>query len=321
MKRATLWKAALGLALGSALAGTGFAQGYPARQVELVVPFSPGGSTDAMARIVAPRLSQELGVPVVVVNKPGAGGAIGTGYVLAVPDGSRIGTGGNSNLGPILAIGTSPGYQLPDVAGLGRAVTNPMVVVTQKGRFENLRDFMAQAAKSREGLQVASWGPKSPSHFFIELLAQQDGARLQHIPFEGGAKAVVGAMGGHVDAAVVTVTSALANIQAGKLTALAVTSPQRVGDLPNVPTLAELGYAGATYVSFDGFMASAKVPADRLDTLRAAMSRVLADPQVRADLKKTGAEPAFLAGREYDAFLQANVKVLAEIAAKAHIKE
>lgn len=237
-----------------------------------------------------------------------------------MPDGSRIGTGGNSNLGPILAIGTSPGYQLGDVAALGRAVTNPMVIVTQKGKFDSLRDFI-QAAKSRNGLQVASWGPKSPSHFFIELLAQQGGARLQHIPFEGGGKAVVGAMGGHVDAAVVTVTSALANIQAGKLTALAVTSPQRVDDLPNVPTLGELGYAGATYVSFDGFMTGSKVPAERIDMLRAAMSRVLSEPQVRADLKKTGAEPAFLAGREYEAFLQGNVKVLGEIAAKAQIKE
>jgi tripartite-type tricarboxylate transporter receptor subunit TctC len=88
-----------------------------------------------------------------------------------------------------------------------------------------------------------------------------------------------------------------------------------------VPTLAELGLTGATYVSFDGFIAPAKMPADRLDTLRAAMSKVLADAQVKADLKKIGAEPAFLAGRDYDGFLQANVKVLAGIAAKANIKE
>jgi tripartite-type tricarboxylate transporter receptor subunit TctC len=321
MKVATLWKVTLGLAVGCTAAGASFAQGYPVRQVELVVPFSPGGSTDAMARIVAPRLSQELGVPVVVVNKPGAGGAIGTNYVLSAPDGSRIGTGGNSNLGPILAIGTSPGYQLGDVAALGRAVTNPMVIVTQKGKFDTLPDFMAQAAKSKDGLQIASWGPKSPAHFFIELLGQQSGARLQHIPFEGGAKAVVGAMGGHVDAAVVTITSALANIQGGKLTALAVTSPQRVDDLPNVPTLGELGFGKATYVSFDGFMTSTKVPADRLDMLRGAIGRVLSDPQVRAELKKTGGDPAFLAARDYDTFLQANVKTLADIAARSNIKE
>lgn len=321
MKRITFLKLLSAAGLGLTLQAAAAADSYPVRQVELVVPFSPGGSTDAMARIVAPRLSQELGVPVVIVNKPGAGGAIGTQYVLAAADGSRIGTGGNSNLGPILAIGAPPGYQLGDVAPLGRAVTNPMVIVTQKGRFENLRDFMQQAAKAPGGLQVASWGPKSPSHFFIELLAQQSGAKLQHIPFEGGGKAVIGAIGGHVDAAVVTITSALANIQGGKLTALAVTSPQRVDDLPGVPTLAELGYPKAGYVSFDGFMTSAKVPADRLDTLRSAMARVLADAQVRAELKKTGAEPAFLAAREYDTFLQGNVKMLAEIAAKANIKE
>ena len=312
--------ASAAVAATACLPGAAFAQAYPSKPIELIVPFSPGGSTDAMARIVAPRLSQELGVAVVVVNKPGAGGSIGTNYVLAAPDGYRIGTGGNSNLGPILAIGTPPGYQLADVAGLGRAVTNPMVIVTQPGRFQDMKDFMAQAGKSKDGLQVASWGPKSPSHFFIELLGQQ-GAKLQHIPFEGGAKAVVGAMGGHVDAAVVTITSAVGNIQGGKLTALAVTSNQRVADLPNVPTLSELGLAGATYVSFDGFMTAAKVPADRLTLLRTVMSKVLADTQVQAELKKSGAEPAFLAGTEYDEFLQRNVKVLAEIAARANIKD
>jgi len=309
----------------SCVAGLAFpnaaqSQPYPDKQIELVVPFSPGGSTDAMARIVAPRLSQELGVPVVILNKPGAGGAIGTNYVLAVPDGYRIGTGGNSNLGPILVIGTSPGYQLSDVAGLGRAVTNPMVIVTAKGRFENLDDFIGRARRSADGLQVASWGPKSPSHFFIELLAQQ-GAKLQHIPFEGGGKAALAAIGGHVDAAVVTVTSALPNIQSGKLTALAVTSPQRLHDLPSVPTLAELGHGKATYVSFDGFMTAAKVPPERLARLRAAMAEVLTDPQVRAELRKAGAEPAFLDGKAYDDFLQANTRTLADIAAKAHIKD
>lgn len=314
--------ALLSLAFGAGMAFPNAArsQPFPNKQIELVVPFSPGGSTDAMARIVAPRLSQELGVPVVILNKPGAGGAIGTNYVLAAPDGYRIGTGGNSNLGPILVIGSSPGYQLSDVAGLGRAVTNPMVIVTERGRFENLNDFMGRARKSPDGLQVASWGPRSPSHFFIELLSQQ-GAKLQHIPFEGGGKAVLAAIGGHVDAAVVTVTSALPNIQSGNLTALAVTSPQRLDDLPNVPTLAELGYGKASYVSFDGFMTSAKVPPERLAMLRTVMGKVLSDPQVRAELKKAGTEPAFLDGKAYDSYLQANATTLADIAAKANIKE
>ena len=296
------------------------AQAYPSKPIELVVTFSPGGSTDAMARIVGPRLSQELNAPVVIVNKPGAGGAIGTSYVLSSPDGYRIGTGGNSNLGPMLVLGTSPGYQLSDVAGLGRAVTNPMVIVTQKGKYQNFNDFIGQAGKSKDGLQVASWGPKSPAHFFIELLALQ-GSKLQHIPFEGGGKAVIGAMGGHVDAAVVTITSALANVQAGKLTALAVTSNQRVDDLPGVPTLGELGQGKATYVSFDGFMTSSKVPADRLALLRTSMAKVLSDPQVHNELKKLGAEPAFMNGTDYDEFLKGNVRALADIAAKANIKE
>lgn len=297
------------------------AQPFPNKPVELVVPFSPGGATDAMARIVAPRLSTELGVPVIVTNKPGANSAIGTNYVLASQDGYRIGTGGNSNLGTILIGGSSPGYSLDDVAGLGRAVSIPMVLVTQKDRFRNLNDFVTAARKSPGGLQVASWGHKSPGHFATAMLSQQSGMKLQHIPFEGGAKAVVAAIGGHVDAALVTIPSALANIQAGRLTALAVTSATRVRDLPGVSTLAELGYPRASYVSFDGFMTSAKVPPERLTILRAAMAKALTDPQVRAALLKTGVDPAFLKAADYDEFLRVNSTLLVVVSVRADIKE
>lgn len=301
---------------------TASAQKYPDHQIELVVPFSPGGSTDAMARLVAPKLSQDMGVPVVVVNKPGAGGAIGTSYVLASADGYRIMTGGNSNLGPILVLGEQANYKIADVAALGMGTTNPLAIVARTGRFADFGAFVQEASlKPQGGLSAASWGPKTPSHFYIALLGQQLKREFLHVPFDGGAKAMLAAMSGQVDIAIVTVATALTNIQAGKLAALAVTSGKRSIDLPSVPTIAELGHAGAEYVSFDGFATSSKLPADRLELLRTGISKVLNDPHYKSGIRKIGAEPAFLSGADYDEFLKENIKTLAEVAAKTPIKD
>lgn len=301
------------------IAGASFAQGRP---IELVVPFSPGGSTDAMARLVAPKLAQQLGVTVTVVNKPGAGSLIGTQYALSATDGSRIMTGGNSNLGPVLAIPSQATYTLDDVAALGMATTNTLVLVSNPGRFANFDAFAKEAkAKPANGISIGSWGAKSPAHFYIALLGQQLKSDFLHVPFDGGAKAMLAVMGGQLDVAVVTVTTALANINAGKLTALAVTSGNRSADLPNVPSIKEVGVPEAEYVSFDGFAVSSKAPKERIEALRSAMRKVLTDPEFREGMKKIGAEPVALAGSEYDEFLKKNVRTLAAIAAKTPIKD
>ena len=311
------------VALGSVcLAFGAAAQKYPDHQIELVVPFAPGGSTDAMARLVAPKLSRQLGVPVVVVNKPGAGGTIGTAYVLAAPDGYRIMTGGNSNLGPVLALGESVGYRLGDVAGLGLGTTNPLAIVARPERFADFGGFVSEVGSKPAGaLTAASWGLKTPSHFYIALLGQQLKGEFLHVPFDGGAKAMLAAMAGQVDFAIVTVATALTNIQAGKLKALAVTSGARSLDLPSVPTVNELGYPGGEYVSFDGFATSAKLPAERLELLRASFSVLLDDPQYKEGIRKMGAEPAFLPGAAYDDFLRKNLQTLSEVASRTPIKD
>jgi tripartite-type tricarboxylate transporter receptor subunit TctC len=294
---------------------------FPTREIELVVPFSPGGSTDTVSRIVGPKVADHLRVPVVVVNKPGGATVIGTNYVLtSPPDGYKILAGGNTNMGSILAVGQKAPYQLRDLAGLARATVNPLILVAKKGRFENLDALIREAKQKPGGLTFASWGAKSPSHFYGELLNQVTGMKMKHIAFEGGAKAMVAAMGGHADIAIVTVATAKSNVKGDTLAALAVTSEQRVDDLA-VPSIKELGYPDAVYVSFDGFVASAKVPKDRLDILRAAFERSMSDPQVKEALKKAGGEPGYLTGPDYDVFLAKNLDTLRRVAAKAGIEE
>ncbi|WP_454690872.1 tripartite tricarboxylate transporter substrate binding protein [Achromobacter aloeverae] len=322
--RLARWGAALGLlAAGWSMAAAAGAASFPDHQIELVVPFSPGGSTDAMARYAAPRLSKLLGVPVVVMNKPGAGGAIGTSYVLAQPDGYRIMTGGNSNLGPLLVPGSNLArYKLDDIAPLGMSTTNTMAIVCNTGRY---RDFAAFAGDIRDKpagtVRIASWGPRSPSHFYIEILAQQIGRKVLHIPFAGGNDAMLATMGDHVDAAVVTLATALPHVQAGKLKVLAVTSAERSADLPDVPSIKELGYPKAVYVSFDGFATAAAAPPDRIARLRAAMETVLTDREYQAEIKKMGADPRFMNGTDYAAFLRRNLQTLSEIAASADMEQ
>ena len=303
------------------VAAPAFAQDFPAKEIEVVVPYATGGSTDAMARIVGAKVSELLKVPVVVVNKPGASGAIGTMYALATSDGYRVGTGGNSNLGPVLAIGQKPPYSLDDVAPVARGVINPLLVVTKKGRFASLDAMIREAKEKPDTITFGSWGVKSTGHLYGELLAQAAGIKIRHIAFDGGSKAMLSALGGHTDLAVVTIPTAKSNVKAGQLTALAITGDVRDDDLSDVASIKELGLPDAVYVSFDGFMAGAKVPKERLAIIRDAFQKALNDPKIRDELKKAGSDPGFLGAADYDVFLKRNIETLKRVAAKAGIED
>jgi tripartite-type tricarboxylate transporter receptor subunit TctC len=311
----------LAAAGASLVAFTAAAQDFPSRPIELVVPYAPGGSTDAMARIVAPKVSELLKVPVLVVNKPGASGVIAINYVLASTDGYKVAAAGNSNFGPLLAVGQKPPYAIQDAAGLGRAVVNPLLVVARKGRFANFEALLKEARDKPESLTFGSWGAKSPGHFYGELLAQSTGMKMRHIPFDGGSKAMLSAMGGHTDLAVVTIPTAKGNVKAGTLAALAITGDQRDPELPDVPTIRELGFAEAAYASFDGLVASARTPKEQLAVLRDAFAKALNDPKVKDELRKAGSEPGHLDGAQYETFMRSNLEVLKRVAARAGIEE
>jgi tripartite-type tricarboxylate transporter receptor subunit TctC len=304
------------------LAGAAFAEDFPTKEIEVVINFAPGGSTDLMARIVGDKASKILKVPFVYNNKTGGGGAIAANAIAsAKPDGYTIGTGNASNMGVIVATSSSIPYTLKDFSAIARGVIVPFVVFTKKGRFESFADLVKEAKQKPGEIMFGSFGAKSTTHLLGELINQVVGIKLKHVPFEGDSKAFVAVLGGHVDIGVTTPTTLLANIKSGGVTPLAVATPDRLEMLPDVPTLSELGYPGATFSGYDGFITSSKVPPDRLSILRTAFEKSMKDPEVQEALKKTGTFPAYLSGQDYDAFMASSLDKLKEAAAKAGIKD
>jgi len=297
------------------------AQSFPSKEMELIINFSPGGSTDMMARMVGNKASKHLGVPMVFINKPGGGGAIAANFVAnAKPDGHTIGTAGASNLGTLLATGEKIPYTLKDFSGIARAAIVPMIIVAKKGRFDNFEGFVKEAKQKPGVLTFGSWGSKSTSHIVGELINQVAGMKVKHIPFEGGAKAMTAVLGGHIDVAVATIGTTQSNLRAGTLIGLAVTTQARLDDVPDVPTMKESGYPEATFSSYDGFVTSSTVPKDRLEIIISAFEKSMKDPEVQEGLKKTGMIPAFLRGPEYDSFLASNLELLRAVSTKAGIQ-
>ncbi|MGB6103105.1 MAG: tripartite tricarboxylate transporter substrate binding protein [Pusillimonas sp.] len=297
------------------------AQDYPNHTIEMIVPYAPGGSTDALGRLIAPQLSEILKVPVVVINRTGAGGAIGTAYGLATDDGYRIVVAGNSNLGPGLIVGNKPNYTIDDATGLGRAIINPLLLVSKKGRFENFEAFVKEAKEKPDTLTFATWGPRSPAHFYGEMIAQSAGIKIRHIPYDSGSKAMLAALAGQVDVAVSTVATSKEQIHAGGLTGLFVSTADRLPDLPDIQSITALGHPNAVYVSFEGFVTSSKVPADRINVLRQAFAQILNDPKTKSALASAGGVPSYMDGPQYDEFLRKNLDTLRDIAATVKIDE
>lgn len=307
----------LGLSFETAI----FAESFPTKEIEIVINTAPGGSTDTMARIVGDKVAKLLGVPVICSNKLGAGGAVAANYVAkAKPDGYTIGTVGGSNLGTILATSEKIPYRLEEFSGIARAVIVPHVFVSQKGRFENFESFIKEVKQKPGVMTFGSWGAKSTAHIMGELISQIAGLKMKHVPFDGGAKGLAAVMGGHIDVAITTPSTSLSNLRAGTLTGLAVSSENRLeGLLPDIPTLAELGYSQASFYSFDGFGISSKVPLERLSIIRSAFEKVIKDPETQEALKKAGMIPNILIGNDYDAFLLKNLSIVKNVAIKADL--
>jgi tripartite-type tricarboxylate transporter receptor subunit TctC len=293
------------------------AQAFPAKEVELIIGYGPGGSTDTMARIIGDKVSKVLGVPIVFTNKPGGSAAIAASYVAtAKPDGYTIGTAGETNLGLLLATEQNIPYTLDDFAGIARAITSPMVIIAKKGHFDSFKALVKEAQKRPGEIMFASWGAKSSGHIAGELMNLEVGMKMKHVPFESGAKGMVGVLGGHVDIAVVTLATCKENLRAGTLDALAVFTPDRAEELPAIPTLKELGYPDATFVGADGFITSSKVPQERLTILRAAFEKSMKDPEVLAALTKVGMTPYYQNGKEFESFLRKNLELYKEVIKK-----
>jgi tripartite-type tricarboxylate transporter receptor subunit TctC len=267
---------------------------FPSRAVTITVGFAPGGGTDTAARIVAQKLSQNIGQSVVVENRAGAGGNIAAQHIAnATPDGYTISL---SSVGP-LSVSPSLYKNLPydpkrDIAPITMGVVFPNVfVVHPRVPAKTLKEFVALAKAKPGELNYASSGVGGAGHLAGELFKQAAGIDMVHVPYKGGGPAMTDLLGGRVTMYPAVPSTALPHIQAGKVRALAVTGPSRVPTLPDVPTVAESGYPGFEAMNWYAFVAPAKTPPEILDYWNRELVKVLKDPAVHAALMRDGLEP------------------------------
>jgi tripartite-type tricarboxylate transporter receptor subunit TctC len=278
------------LALGAAAS----AQPFPNRPVTLTVGFAPGGGTDTAARIVAKKLAESIGQPVLVDNKAGAGGNIAAQHIAtAAPDGYTIHL---TSVGPmtvaphmVKGLGYDPKR---DIAPITMGVAFPNVFVVHPGvPATTLAEFVALAKKKPGELAYASAGIGGAGHLAAELFKQRAGIDLVHVPYKGGGPAMTDLLGGRVAMYPSVPSTAAPHIEAGKLRALATTGLRRTPTMPNVPTVAESGYPGFEATNWYAFVAPGKTPPEILDFWNREIVKALNDPQVSAELHKQGLEP------------------------------
>lgn len=316
----TLMRATAGALLLLA-APLSMAQAWPARPIRLVVPFPPGGLIDNMARLVGSRLSQELGQPVVIDNKPGAGGNVGAAEVARAPaDGYTL-----LMASPALTISPAVYKNLPyqpsqlaPVALLGR-VPNVLLVNPASG-IGKVQDLVGRAKAKPGQLNYASNGNGTSLHLSAELFKRRSETFITHVPYRGAAAAITALLSGEVDMMFDNLPSAIGQIQSGKLRALAVTTAQRSTALPDVPTLAEAGMEGFNVSAWFGVAAPAGLPAPVATRLADALQKVVQQPEVAAAMQRQGADPAFMDAASAAAALNADAAQWKQVAAFAKIQ-
>jgi tripartite-type tricarboxylate transporter receptor subunit TctC len=293
------------ITVGLAMTAGAHAQTWPAKSVTLIVPFPPGGSTDLIARALAPKLQERLGGTFIVDNKPGAGGTLGAAAVKrAAPDGYTILV---SSLGPFVIgphLVKNAGYDpLKDFDYLTVAVQAPNVLaVPANSPHRSVADVIAFHKANPGKMTFASAGNGTSDHLTAELFWQQTGTQGLHVPYKGGAPALNDLLGGQVDAAFMNINTGLPQIKAGKLRALAITSTQRSPLLPDVPTMEELGIKGVTVYSWQAFAAPRGIAADVKRKLHEALVAGLNDAQVRGKLLELGFEIVANTPEQFTAF-------------------
>jgi tripartite-type tricarboxylate transporter receptor subunit TctC len=301
--------------------GAARAQTWPTKPVKLIVPFPPGGLIDNMARLIGPRLASELGQAVVIENKPGVGGNLGAAEVARAPaDGYTL-----LMASPPLTIGPALFAQLPyrpeeivPIALIGR-VPNVLLVNPASG-ITSVADLLARAKAKPGRMNYASNGNGTSLHLSAELLKAGSGAFITHIPYRGAAAAMTALIAGEVDMMFENLPSAMGQINGNRVKALAVTTRQRSKLLPDVPTLAEAGFADFDVSAFYGVAAPAGLPAGISARLEASLAKVAADPTVVAPMERAGATVGFLDGRAAASFMAADAATWKRVVARAGVK-
>ncbi|MGV2899085.1 Bug family tripartite tricarboxylate transporter substrate binding protein [Achromobacter sp. AGC78] len=292
-----------------AVACTAQAQDYPSKPIRIIIPSTPGGGTDYIGRLMSTKLHELNGWTVVPENKPGAGTALGLAEAARAPAQGYdlvIGQSDNVTLIPLLMkVAYDPVQDLTPVA---LVATTPMVLlVSDASPYKTLPEVIEAAKKAPNQISYGTSGTGGGVHIAMEMLQHEAGFKMQHVPYKGSAPALADLMGGHLQFAGSSISSAASLIKSGKVRALAVTSPKRNAALPDVPTVAELGYKDFSVVTYYGVLAPSKTPKDIVQRLNADFNKLLAKKDVRDALAAQGLEADPVSSAQFASLIQADI--------------
>jgi tripartite-type tricarboxylate transporter receptor subunit TctC len=296
--------------------------GYPARPIRFILPFPPGGGTDILGRLLAERLAANLGQPVVIENRGGAGGNVGAeAAARSAPDGYTI-----VLVAPSLAIGPTLYSKLnydpvKDFAPISLVATVPNVMITHPSvPAQTLQEFIAYARSRPGALNFGSGGAGTSNHLAGELFNLLTGTKLVHIPYKGVNLAMQDVLAGNVHLVFIGIPAAAPHIKAGKLRALALVAPERSAALPEVPTVAQAGVSNFDVTTWYGVLAPAGTPRAIVTRLNAELVKVVHSPDVRERLAATGTEPLTSTPEEFAAYIQREIAKWGDVIRKAAVK-
>lgn len=322
--RRTTTRLLIGVCIVACTATTASAsEAFPTKPIRLIVPFPPGGGTDGLARVLADRLKDQLGQPVVIENIGGAGGTIGSAAAAkAAPDGYTIamGTLGTHSIAPALypKLAYTVGRDFKPLSNF--AYLTNYVAVGPSLKVDSLADLIRQAKAQPGKITFASAGKGSPAHLAIELFRMKTGADVVHVPYKGGGPAISDLLGGHVDAIFGDPVTLLPHIISGKLRALAFAGPKRSAAQPGVPTTAEAGLQDFQVRAWHGVLAPAGISTDIARKLATAIQAAALDPAVQAMLAKMGAEPGDETLDDFGKVIQAEAVKWSEVVKTANVR-
>jgi len=295
---------------------------YPDKPIHFIVPFTAGSGTDIVARTVSEVMSRSLKQPIVIENRPGAGGTIGAAQVAkSAPDGYTILVPSGGHVANASIYASLPYDTLRDFAGVTPLASLPNVlVVTPAKGYRNLQDFVDKARANPGVFNYGSAGSGSATHMNAEIFRMSAKFDAQHVPFKGTPEVVTEVAAGRLDFFFAPLTGALPLIKDGRLQALAVGTPQRSPMLPDVPTTLEAGFPQSDYVFWVALLAPAGTPKAIIDRLNAEALKALASPEVKEKLAGFGAEPMPMSPAAFDAFLKSEAARMAQVVKSAGIK-
>lgn len=321
--------AAIGTALGAsalfALAAPALANeaAWPTKPIRVIVTFPPGGSADAIVRAIGPRVSEKLGQPLVIENRPGAGGNIGlTAVAKAEPDGHTVGLGAAGALSANVSLYPQMPYDpVKDFKPVSLVASIPFVFVGNPSvGVRTQAELIALAKRDPSKLTIGHGGNGTAMHLTASLFDQMAGTKIVQVAYRGSGPAAVDALAGQIPLAVTDLPAALQHIRAGKLLAFAVTSDKRVAALPDVPTVAEAGLPGYESVGWFGIVAPAATPDAIVNKLNAALVEALSDPATQATIRGIGVEPAPTTPKAFGDYIKSETTKWAKVIRTAGIK-